>query len=161
LACAQVHGAEDVHYNAGKDGVTPNQSQHTFVWDNLAFDGPFPGRDFTYDALDALTPYTGDGLIAGSVNLAKFSLGGQTASWNVPNVPANPQAAVARVLFNFNNETNPIPTTLTVIVNGNVTTVPWPYPDTLTYTWRTLAVTIPITALWRGLTWCSWGLTSP
>jgi hypothetical protein len=52
---------EDAHYNADKATLsepagTPSQSQHTFVWDILAFDGPFPGRDWTFDALDALTP---------------------------------------------------------------------------------------------------------
>ena len=30
------------------------------------------------------------------------------------------------------------------------TPTPWPYPDTLQYTWRTFAVTIPITDLVPG-----------
>jgi hypothetical protein len=149
---------EDVHYNADKAtlglGTAPStsQSQHTFVWDNVAFDGPFPGRDFTYDALDALTPFTGDNYVAGTVNLGKFSAANQTASWNVLNVPANPQAATVRVLFNFTNATSPNATVLNVIVNGKSYSVPWPYPalDTLTNTWRTFAVTIPVTALVAG-----------
>ncbi len=44
---------EDVHYNADKAESGPNvpsQKQHTFVWDNVAFDGPFTYRDFSYDA---------------------------------------------------------------------------------------------------------------
>ena len=41
---------EDVHYNADK-GVVPSQHDHTFSWDNVAFDGPFTDRDFSYDAL--------------------------------------------------------------------------------------------------------------
>ena len=47
------------------------------------------------------------------------------------NMPANPQAAAVRVLFNFNNEISPVPTTLNVIVNGHAHSTPWPYPDTL------------------------------
>ena len=46
---------QDVHYNADKAESGPNvrsQKQHTFVWDNVAFDGPFTYRDFSYDALD-------------------------------------------------------------------------------------------------------------
>ena len=50
---------EDVHYNADKGESGPNapsQKQHTFVWDNVAFDGPFTYRDFSYDALDVNQP---------------------------------------------------------------------------------------------------------
>jgi hypothetical protein len=65
-------------------------------------------------------------------------------------MPANPQAKAVRVLFNFTAEDNPNPTTLNVIVNGNAHSVPWPYPDQLTNTWRTFAVTIPITDLVAG-----------
>src|SRR6202042_3300298 len=36
---------EDAHYNADK-GPSPSQRTHTFSWDNVAFDGPFIGRDF-------------------------------------------------------------------------------------------------------------------
>ena len=49
---------EDVHYNADK-GIPPGfttQREHTWTWDNVAFDGPFTYRDFSYDALDAGTP---------------------------------------------------------------------------------------------------------
>ena len=142
---------EDVHYNADKEtlglGLPPSasQRQHTFSWDNLAFDGPFTDRDFSFDAPDNTVPG-----LNGAVNLGKFSLANQTSSWSVPNLPANPQAAAARVLFDFNEENNPNPTTLTVIVNGNVHTVPWPYPDQIQYTWRTFAVTIPLTDLVAG-----------
>lgn len=135
---------EDVHYNADKGGA-PSQRQHTFVWDNVEFDGPFTYRDFSYDALDNNTP-TSDGMIS----LGKMSLPNQTASWDVLNMPANPQASAVRVLFNFSNEFSPIPTVLNVIVNGHTHSVPWPYPDTRQATWRTFAVTIPITDLVSG-----------
>jgi len=138
---------EDVHYNADKGDVppAPSQRQHTFSWDNAAFDGPFTDRDFAYDALDNTVPGPN-----GAINLGKLALPNQTSSWNVLNVPANPQASAVRVLFDFNEENRPNPTVLNVIVNGNAMSVPWPYPDQLTYTWRTLAVTIPIKYLVPG-----------
>ena len=87
---------EDKHYNATKGNCQstgkPSQTQHTFTWDNLAFDGPSTSRDFSYDALDALVPHSD-----GSVDLAKYAAPNQTTSWNVFNMPSNPQAAAARV----------------------------------------------------------------
>jgi hypothetical protein len=136
---------EDVHYNADKGG-TPSQKQHTFVWDNVAFDGPFTYRDFSYDALDVEQPNAAG---TGTENLGKFSGPNQTASWNVLNMPASPQASAVRVLFNF-YEYTPVSTVLNVTVNGHAHPTPWPYPDTLGYMWRTFAVTIPITDLVPG-----------
>ena len=133
---------EDVHYNADK-GDLPSQREHTFAWDNVAFDGPFTYRDLSYDAPDALVPSTN-----GSVNLGKFSGPNQASSWTVPNLPANPQAEAVRVLFNFFHYDPP--TVLSVTVNGHAHPTAWPYPDTQGLTWRTLAVTIPITELVAG-----------
>ena len=62
---------EDVHYNADKRLRTAHsQKQHTFVWDNVAFDGPFTYRDFSYDALDVNQPNAA----TNTVNLGKVSL---------------------------------------------------------------------------------------
>ena len=127
---------EDVHYNADK-GELPSQRQHTFVWDNVAFDGPFTFRDFSYDALDA-----------SATNLGKVSLPNQTASWSVLNVPASPQAATVRVLFNF--YVYDAFSTLSVTVNGHQHSVPWPFPERQGFTWRTFAVTVPISDLVAG-----------
>jgi Divergent InlB B-repeat domain len=154
---------EDVHYNADKEtvmlGTSPSTSQrnHTFVWDNVAFDGPFTDRDFAYDALDIDNVDSA----SGSIDLGQFSLANQTASWNVLNVPANPQAKGVRVLFNFYNQFSPIPTVLNVIVNGNAHKMPWPYPDMLQNTWRTFAVTIPITDLVAGTNVVQLGTDQP
>jgi len=139
---------EDVHYNADKgtnSGFPISQRRHTFSWDNVAFDGPFTYRDFSYDAPDntAAAPN-------GALNLGKFSQANQTSSWSVPSMPANPQATAARVLFNWTGEANPPPTVVNVIVNGHSHSTPWPYPDQLQNTWRTFAVTIPITDLVAG-----------
>jgi Putative Ig domain len=155
---------DDVHYNADKanlaDPSSPSQRQHTFVWDNVAFDGPFTYRDFSYDALDAnqtVQPASGYNL----VNMGKFSTANQAASWNVLNVPANPQGSAARVLFNFHEEMNPVPTVLNVTVNGHAHPTPWPFPDSVTNTWRTFAVTIPLTDLVAGTNVVQLGADQP
>jgi hypothetical protein len=134
---------EDVHYNADKGGA-PSERQHTFVWDNLAFDGPFTHRDFGYNALDN----NGVGPYPGSTSLGQVSAAGSSASWNVLGVPASPNPAAVLVLFNFYHDTPP--TTLTVTVNGNAHSVPWPYPDMIQSTWRTFAVTVPVTDVIAG-----------
>lgn len=137
---------EDVHYNADKGPTDrPFQKEHTFAWDNVAFDGPFIYRDFSYDALDNTLPGPN-----GSVNLGKLSRANQASSWEVHAMPANPQAAAVRVMFNFTAEVNPNPTVIKVTVNGHPHSAPWPYPDQLQNTWRTFAVTIPITDLVAG-----------
>jgi hypothetical protein len=136
---------EDVHYNADKGGA-PSQRSHTFAWDNVAFDGPFTYRDFSYDAPDANSP----GGPVNTVNLGQLSAANAQSTWNVGRMPANPQAEVVRVLFNFHNEWNPIPTTINVTVNGHVHSVPWPYPDMTQNSWRSFAVVIPITDLVTG-----------
>ena len=46
-----------------------------------------------------------------TVDLGKVHLlANQTSSWSIANIPANPQATAARVLFNFHNVLSPIPT---------------------------------------------------
>lgn len=134
---------EDVHYNADK-GTPPSQKQHTFVWDNVAFDGPFTYRDFSYDALDVAQ----FNAATSTIDLGKFSLPNKTASWDVLNVPANPDPAAVRVLFNF-FAYNAFKT-LNLVVNGHAHAVAWPYPDTQGFTWKTFAVSIPVTDLVSG-----------
>jgi hypothetical protein len=137
---------EDVHYNADKgDPNRPSERQHTFAWDNVAFDGPFVGRDFGYDAPDNTAPGSN-----GALNLGRLSLANQTSSWNVAGMPANPQPAAVKVLFEFSTAGNPNPTTLTVIVNGHSHSVPWPYPDQSISAWRTYVVIVPVTDLVAG-----------
>ena len=134
---------EDVHYNADK-GAPPSQAQHTFVWDNVAFDGPFTYRDFSYDALDVVQLNTA----TSTVDLGRFSLPNQTASWDVLYIPANPNPQAVRVLFNF-YAFNAFKT-LNLVVNGHAHATAWPYPDTQGNTWKTFAVSIPVTDLVSG-----------
>jgi hypothetical protein len=154
---------EDAHYNAHKGACPPQyggnpvcQSEHTFTWDNVAFDGPFTYRDFSYDALDNSTTPDGSGLM----DLAKSAPPNQMTTWNVLNMPANPQAAAVRVLFNWRTYFTHVPNNIFVNVNGHPHTIPYPYPsrDTLasdgtefgTTASRTMAVTIPISELVAG-----------
>jgi hypothetical protein len=117
---------------------------HTFVWDNAAFDGPFTYRDLSFDALDAAVP-TGS---SGAINLGKTSGAGQSSSWSVLGMPSAPAAEAVRVLFNFFHQDPP--TVLNLAVNGHTHVVPWPYPETQGFTWRTAAVSIPISDLVPG-----------
>jgi hypothetical protein len=137
---------EDVHYNGDKilDPARPSQREHTFSWDNVAFDGPFIYRDFSYDAPDNTVKGAN-----GAVNLGKFSQANQTSTWNVPGMPATPKPTAVRVLANFNGGGGTNPTVLNVNVNGHLHSVPWPYPDQIASI-RTLAVTIPVTDLVAG-----------
>jgi hypothetical protein len=147
----------DAHYNAhkgacdGPEGGRPGsgipcQSMNTFVWDNVAFDGPFTYRDFSYDALDDGTPSSN-----GSTRLAKVSAVGQPTSWNVLNMPANPQAAAVRVLFNYLSGSFIQPQNFTLIVNGHDHgPIPSPFTTQQDWNWKTHAVTIPISDLQAG-----------
>jgi hypothetical protein len=136
---------EDVHYNADKgDPARTSQRQHTFAWDNVAFDGPFTYRDYSYDAPDSGTP-----AVNGAINLGKMSQPNQTSSWTVSGVPAASKASAARVLFNLQSDPSANPSTLNVIVNGHAHSVAWPFPDQIKG-WRTYAVTVPITDLIQG-----------
>lgn len=130
---------QDVHYNADK-GVAPSQREHTFTWDNVEFDGPFTYRDFSYDALDNNSPGPN-----GSVNLGKLSYKSQISSWDVLNMPSNPKAAAVRVLFNFWHGDKI--SNINITVNGHPHTWAWPYPDSNVGTWRTNAITIPLSDL--------------
>jgi hypothetical protein len=135
---------EDAHYNADKGG-TPSQAQHTFMWGNVAFDGPFTDRDFAYDAPDSLTA------VGNAVNLGKFSEPGRYTTWQVANLPASPLPMSVRVLFNLSTEGAPAPpTVINLIVNGNALSVPWGPPESAQANWSTYAVPIPLSDLVPG-----------
>jgi hypothetical protein len=117
---------------------------HTFVWDNVAFDGPFTYRDLSVDAPDANVPTGANG----TVNLGKTSAAGRSSTWEVAGMPAAPSAEAVRVLFNFFHYD--APTVLNLTINGRSHVVPWPYPERQGFTWRTMAASIPITDLVPG-----------
>jgi hypothetical protein len=136
---------EDVHYNAAKACCNDNGPHriHTFAWDNVGFDGPFTFHDLSFDAPDAMAPNPD-----GSFDLGKFSDANKASTWNVAGMPESRSAAAVRVLFNWFVYTNPA--SITVTVNGHQHLLPYPYPDNLTFTWRTIDVQIPIEDLVPG-----------
>ncbi len=119
---------ENVHYNAGK---FDNQADHEFAFDNIGFDGPAPYRDLSFDVPD---------------NNAGGSLG-----WLVTKAPLalhtvpvyrmqTPTSAL--VTFNWNPQ---VPTVPSVRVNGGPWhDTAWPPGDGGIFTWRTIAVTVPV-----------------
>ena len=147
---------EDVHYNADKgDPTRPSEREHTFSWDNLAFDGPFGGRDFTFDAPDNTTPDTN-----GSIDLGKIAGPGAYTSWTINNIPAVRNQGATVILFNLSNlgSAPPEPTSINVIVNGHAHSAPWPYPSVAGQcpvtngecAWHTYPFIIPSTDLVTG-----------
>jgi len=133
---------EDVHYNAAKFG---GQTQHTFSWDNMGFDGPVLARDLAFDAPDALTPVAG---YPGKINLGYSSLPGNGPQLTVPNVTGIQNAAAGLLTFNFFHYD--APSTITYVVNGHSHSVAWPYPDQSFLSWRTLAVPVPLSEVVAG-----------
>lgn len=122
---------EDVHYNACK---FDQQCNHTFVWDNLGFDGPKPYRDLTYDVADKSTS----------------QLGYQTPTATLPTVqPVTwvQTPTTAEVTFNWFPFDPVVPG---VSVNGGpVHTVVWPGSDT--FAWRTIAIPVPLAEIHQGV----------
>jgi hypothetical protein len=94
------------------------------------------------------------------MDIVKTAVPNQMTTWNVLNMPANPQAVAVRVLFHWKTYFGRVPNNLIVKVNGHAHTFPYPYPanDTLgtdgssfgVGSWRTYPLTIPITELVAG-----------
>jgi hypothetical protein len=132
---------EDAHYNASKGGCAC-QTNHTFAWDNVGFDGPTtfaggvkPYRDLTFDVQDATPPNLGYVVQPGTS--PKFTLNG--VSW---------QQTPTRVLVMFTwwSDTKEVPG---VSVNGHpVIKAAWPGGDSSF--WHTLAVEVPFSEVVSG-----------
>jgi hypothetical protein len=132
----------DSHYNAHKSAF-PESKVHTFTWDNVAFDGPAPYRDLSYDVLDRLTTNSD-----GTLNLG----------WNTtPSSPANlttlpmsadgiARATSALLLFNYGNANV---STFNFTINGHANTVTSPVPTALTG-WKSVALPVPLDQLRAG-----------
>jgi hypothetical protein len=140
---------EDAHYNAEKactqDPSVPCQKNHTFTWDNVAFDGPPTYRDLSYDVLNNNNPL-GNGVY-------------QIGWWSTPLNPANlntlpttaqniAAATGAYLLFNFGKDI-PNPTVFNYTINGFVNSAPDPLPAGLIGN-RSLAVPVPLNQLVPG-----------
>lgn len=136
---------EDKHYNADKGPANlPSQQNHTFSWDNVAFDGPVVARDLSFDVLDSLVAGPG------------FKYLGWSAA---PDRPADlttlpigaadiVAAKTAMLLFNFYHRETP--SAITYTINGKVHTAPWPFPENRGFASRTISLPIPLNELVMG-----------
>jgi hypothetical protein len=133
---------EDAHYNAEKGG-DGSQATHTFAWDNVAFDGPAPYRDLSFDVLDRLTPASD-----GSLNLGWITRPSDPARLTtLPMTAANISAATSALLmFNFGYDAI---STFTYTINGHARSAPSPFPPSAV-TWRSVALPVPLTDLVDG-----------
>lgn len=142
---------EDAHYNANKFG---NQRTHTFSWANFGFDGPVLNKDLTFDVPENKSVYH---LSDNSIQLG----------WKMPLAPSiltlttlpvtnlNQATNGAALLLNHADSeiTSPLSTTAFIkySLNGNTFhTINWPYPDTQSFSWRTLAFPVSTAELVSG-----------
>ena len=139
----------DVHYNARK-AVEPcecgNQWNHTFVWDNLGFDGPKTYRDLAFDVPDAnvagALTWRGD-----ATRRVGFQIGTGPVALTVPDVRREQPPTGALVVLNTYSFAQTIPS---VSVNGNpYITTPWP-AGLSSFAWYTLAIPVPLDQLHDG-----------
>lgn len=139
---------EDQHYNGDKDGG--NQSTHTFVWDNVGFDGPILPGDVHLDVNDVVgAPDPRSGAVDLGWNVPDSSTG-STLTLQVPGATsaALSQASGAILTLNYYSYA---PVTAHYRVNGNAwQSLPWPFADTLAYAWRTIALPVPLSELAPG-----------
>jgi len=140
---------EDSHYNAHKafvqDPNVPDQKNHTYAWDNVAFDGPPTYRDLSYDVLDRTTPL-GGGL---------YKVGWDTTPATPANLTTVPMAAQgiaaatgSFLLFNFGKDTTP--TIFNYTINGHPNSAPSPLLGIGLLGMRSLAVPVPLNQLIAG-----------
>lgn len=136
---------EDVHYNGNKFNT---QGTHSFHWDNLGFDGPVLARDLGFDVpnnhqADSSINSTGapgfdNGYLVPLLGSLKLT---------IPDVSGIASAKGALIEFDFYSF-QVIP--LQLAINGHSISIPWPYPNLLAYTPRTVAIPVPLSDLVRG-----------
>jgi hypothetical protein len=143
---------QDVHYNAEKaheqDPQLPNQKNHTYTWDNVAFDGPPTYRDLSFDVLDRNLSMGG-----GLYRLGWDTTPSSPANLNtLPMTAANISAATgAYLLFNFNDDRTTDPSTFNYTINGHPNTAPSPFPPSQPMPGaHTLALPVPLNQLVAG-----------
>lgn len=139
---------DDVHYNARK-AVEPcgcgTQWNHTFVWDNLGFDGPKTYRDLGFDVPDANVP--GQDATAGDpTRRIGFQIGTGPVNMTVTGVRHDQTPTAAQVVLNTYSFAAVLPS---VSVNGG------PYIDTSgngpSFVWRTLSIPVPVAQVHDGV----------
>jgi len=133
----------DSHYNASKSPV-PSQTNHTYAWDNVAFDGPATYRDLSFDVPDALVPQSGTAIKLGWDTRPTQPVTLRTLPMTSANIAA---ATSAMFMFNFGVYTSP--TTFNFSINGHAMTVANPVPNSLKG-WRSVALAVPLNYLVNG-----------
>jgi hypothetical protein len=141
---------EDVHYNAEKCFCGgPGQRAHTFVWDNVGFDGPPLARDLAFDVPDNTVPgpTSLDGLP--TQNLGYFMPGnGTSLALQVPGVSGVAQATAGLLTLTYWPHSV---STLSYSVNGHAWhTQPWPFASDATFVSQTLGMPVPLSEVTTG-----------
>jgi hypothetical protein len=141
----------DAHYNGGKFN---SQAVHTFSWANVGFDGPSLARDLAFDVPDN-QHVNGDGTI---------NLGWQVNPSSPPALTvtgvSNIQAAQA-ALLTANVSVPTAPVTFNYTVNGHAHTQAWPFPDTASLSWRSVALPVPLSDIVAGTNMLTLSATQP
>jgi hypothetical protein len=139
----------DIHYNARK-AIEPcqcgTQYNHTFVWDNVGFDGPKTYRDLGFDVPDANTP-GGTPFAGDPTRRVGYLIGTGPTTLTVTGVHHDQTPTAALLVLNTYSYTPTIPSIS--INNGPFIDTPWPY-DPQTYSWRGLAIPIPLNQIHDG-----------
>jgi len=140
---------DDVHYNARK-AIEPcecgTQFNHTFVWDNLGFDGPKTYRDLGFDVPDALQ--AGGTTLAGDSSTALgYQVGTGPIDLQVSGVRRDQAPTGAQIVLNTYSFAAVVPS---VSVNGGPSIqTPWPF-DAQTYSWRSISIPVPLDQIHDG-----------
>ena len=129
---------EDAHYNGSKMPGT-SQQVHTFIWDNVGFDGPRTYRDFAYDVPIRERQRENTGWALGPGQTLEPRRDGRRTGASRP--PARTSTSSGT------RTTRPCPR---VSVNGGpYHATAWPF-DAKTYTERTISVPIPLSEIHNG-----------
>lgn len=133
----------DAHYNARK-AVEPcgcgTQWNHTFVWDNLGFDGPKTYRDLGFDVADAnvsgQTTSSGD-----ATRRVGYLVGNGPLTLTIHGVRRDQTPTGALFVMNTYSFAATVPS---ISINGNpYIDTAWPSPWQ-TYGWGSIAIPIPL-----------------
>lgn len=134
---------DDVHYNARK-AVEPcecgTQWNHTFVWDNLGFDGPKTYRDLGFDVPEP--DVAGARALTGELTRRTgFQVGTGPTTLQVPGVRRDQAPTGAYLVLNSYSFARTIPS---ISINGNAY-IDTPYPaGAEAYYWQSVAIPIPV-----------------
>lgn len=144
---------DDVHYNARKADPSPCmcglQFEHTFVWDNLGFDGPKTYRDLGFDVPDVNdhdVRNDEEGLPVGSM-LTGFSVNSTPITLTVNGVHSDQPPTAAQVVVSTGQFETKLPSIS--VNNGPWIDTPWPY-DAQTFSRRALSIPVPLDQIHDG-----------